>query len=552
MKKSVLAILLFLLCSTTTAIAQHACGTAQVLRNLLEQRNGSPIKELVSKPTLALTSSDACTIEDYYDEILTQTSEHLQIFYTLDGPHKATQEYIDSLSKHLEYAWNFHVKKTGMLPPLGISKSFHYQQDVFPGLYPVEVLDIDLIRDSKSLFGANGACHGCYGLTIPFDSTQSTLIIDNDFRCTPRSNATKASVHYNGKECFYEEATQDLTNSAHGYSYSTEWNQGLRVTAAHELYHAIQLRFLDFQKLYKIPFWFEASAMGIEEVVAPDVDDYFNYLSKFSNSIGISFDNLSEDYGPGLFFMYLYKFVDKGFDKSIWESFSSEPSKPFQHHLAKYTKKHKLSADSLFHSFAVKLSFTGSRAPLVDSNFWINNDQPRWPEFKTVEQAGDFEPYSLNELSYRFYSNGKPDLSKFTGKSSAVSISDNRYSLRFLPNTNSVDSVYIESTSSSADSIIWILSRFTEVDPIPTVFKDSTLRAFPTPWRHGHLCFTPLPQDKEYIEIRNRRGNLVEKIKYDNYTLCLDESKVKSLMVPGVYRFRAGNSGKLKDFIVIY
>ena len=125
MKKSVLAILLFLLCSTTTAIAQHACGTAQVLRNLLEQRNGSPIKELVSKPTLALTSSDACTIEDYYDEILTQTSEHFQIFYTLDGPHKATQEYIDSLSKHLEYAWNFHVKKTGMLPPIGISKSFN-------------------------------------------------------------------------------------------------------------------------------------------------------------------------------------------------------------------------------------------------------------------------------------------------------------------------------------------------------------------------------------------------------------------------------------------
>ena len=88
--------------------------------------------------------------------------------------------------------------------------------------------------------------------------------------------------------------------------------------------------------------------MGIEDVVAPDVDDYFNYLSGFANSIGISFDNLSSDYGPGLFFMYLYKFVDKGFDKSIWESFSSEPTKPFQHHLTKYAKKQKLSADSLF------------------------------------------------------------------------------------------------------------------------------------------------------------------------------------------------------------
>lgn len=550
MKKWFPALLLLLSC--TTAFAQHVCGTAQVLRNLLEQRIGSPIKELVSKPALALTSSEACTIEDYYDEILTQASDHFQIFYTLDGPHKTTQAFIDSLSKHLEYAWNFHVKNSGMKPPLGISKTHHYQQDVIPGLYPVEVIEIDLIRNARDLFNEKGACHGCFGLTLPFDSAQSILIIDNDFRSTPKSNASIASVHYNGKECFYEEATQELTNRAHGYTYSTEWNQGLRITAAHELYHAIQLRYIDFNKLNTASFWFEASAMGIEDVVAPDVDDYFNYLSGFANSIGISFDNLSSDYGPGLFFMYLYKFVDKGFDKSIWESFSSEPTKPFQHHLTKYAKKQKLSADSLFHNFAVKLSFTGSRAALVDSSFWINSDQPKWPEFKTVEETSDFEPYSLNELSYRFYSNGKPDLTKFTGSASAIPIKNDRYSIRFLQNTNSIDSIYIESADNSSDSIVWILSKFTETDRIPTVFKDSTLRAFPTPWRHGHLCFTPLPQDKEYIEIRNRRGNLVEKIKYDSYTLCLDEDKVKSLMVPGVYRFRAGNRGKLKDFIVIY
>ena len=78
------------------------------------------------------------------------------------------------------------------------------------------------------------------------------------------------------------------------------------------------------------------------------------------------------------------------------------------------------------------------------------------------------------------------------------------------------------------------------------------LRAYPTPWRNGALCFTPLPRDKDYIEIRNRRGNLVKKVKYENHTLCMDEAEVKSLMVPGVYRFRVENSGKLKDFIIVY
>jgi hypothetical protein len=144
-------------------------------------------------------------------------------------------------------------------------------------------------------------------------------------------------------------------------------------------------------------------------------------------------------------------------------------------------------------------------------------------------------------------------MSKFVGTASAIAIKPNAYTIRFLPSTNSIDSARTEFLrKSSVDSILWVFSRFNEETTIPTHLKDSTLRAYPTPWRHGALCFTPLPQNKDYIEIRNRRGNLVHKIKYDNYTHCLDESEVKSLMVPGVYRFRAGNSGKLKDFIIVY
>jgi len=45
---------------------------------------------------------------------------------------------------------------------------------------------------------------------------------------------------------------------------------------------------------------------------------------------------------------------------------------------------------------------------------------------------------------------------------------------------------------------------------------------------------------------------LITKIKYGSSTHCIDEREVKSLMVPGVYRFRIGNSGKLRDFIIVY
>jgi hypothetical protein len=45
---------------------------------------------------------------------------------------------------------------------------------------------------------------------------------------------------------------------------------------------------------------------------------------------------------------------------------------------------------------------------------------------------------------------------------------------------------------------------------------------------------------------------LIFRENYNGETLCLDEGFIKSKMVPGVYRYRAGSSGKTKDFIIIY
>jgi hypothetical protein len=262
---------------------------------------------------------------------------------------------------------------------------------------------------------------------------------------------------------------------------------------------------------------------------------------------------MTQDYAAGLLLLYLYNHVDPRTDKSIWESYAKNPSESFQHQLSQAVKKKKLSPDSLFNDFATRLSFAGKRSAMVDSSFWIASDQPNWPDFSTLSKSGTFEADQLDMLAYRFYIGGKPDLTKFTGKASAATLSNNLYKIHFLPTSNSVDSINIKNFGNiNSDSTLWILSRFSEIDRIPTVVQDSTLKAYPTPWRHGNLCFTPLPQNKEFIEIRNRRGNLVSKIRYDQITHCLNESEVKSLMVPGVYRFRVGNKGKLKDFIIVY
>lgn len=516
--------------------AHSSCGTAKLLQHLANKKN-----------TISRTYAQSCKTEDFYDTVYSIKTEHFQIFYTKSGPHKTTEAYIDTLKNALEFAWNFHVKKSKMLPPLGDSVSYHYKQQVIFGLYPVEVLDLDLLRDAQTLLG--GACHGCYGITIPSikNKSASSLAIDNDFLYTPTINAKKDTLYVSNKICTYNVANAELFNDTHNYSYAKKWNLGLRVTAAHELYHAVQLRYFDMYAYST--FWLEASASGVEEIIEPTVDDYFTYLHTMSKAVGTPLDNMIEDYGAGIFYMYLYNHINANTDKFIWESFSKKPAEKFQYHLNEFAKKNKLSADSIFHDFVIRLAFTGTLSNIVDSSFFITSDQKSWPEFYK-RKSNSVMP--LDELSYAFYISDKPYIENFNGKASVAFIKENSYSIYFLPTTNSIDSMYVEFSKNKPDSTIWIFSHFNNENVIPTQVADSTLRAYPVPWRSGNLCFAQLPQNKHYIEIRNRRGNLVTKESYNKSTLCIDESKIKNLMVPGVYRFRAGNSGKLKDFIIIY
>ena len=535
----------FLLILATNALAHSKCSTAELFQNLREH------SRIQTTQKQARSVYSDCTTEDYYDSVYTKKTSHFQIFYTLNGPHKTTTAYVDTLANALEDAWKFHIKTTGMLKPIGDSISYHYQKRVDSGLYPVEVVEMTLFRDIEYILRRRCA-DGCYAIMMPSENAPhtSTLMIENDFMFPNPTTLSKDSIVINEKSCYYRTSTQELYNKIHNYSYAQKWDKAIRVTATHELYHAIQIRYLSPNVS---TFWFEASAAGSEEVANPDIDDYIQYLSEIAYHVGKPLNELDSDYSLAPLYLFFYNHVAKKFDKSIWESFSKNPEQPFEYQLTQVAKKQGLSADSLFHEFAVRLSFSGKRASLANSSFLINKDQSSWPEFSHTRTSFLRTPPETNNFAYNFYTNDKPDLSKFVGRASVAIIKDNSYNIRYLPSMNSVDSAYTDILNTAGiDSTVWILSRFNEENKLPYKAKDSTLRAYPTPWRHGTLCFTPLPQNKDYLEIRNRRGNLIKKIKYDSYTHCIEESEVKSLLTPGLYRFRAGNSGKLKEFLVVY
>lgn len=531
--------------ATTLAVSAFAhgrCGTMQAVESWIENKG--------KVTTAATTTLGSCEVEDYYDSVYSKTTSHFQIFYVLNGPHATTEKFVDSLAVNLEKAWDLHVTKNKMLVPKGRDTTVHYLKPVKPGLYGVEVLELNLVRNPKTVHGNSGFCEECFAVTNFSGRNNwqtSELMIDNDFMVVDLFNPEYASLDVGEKKCKYWKSTKPIIHATEKYSYAEKWDKAIRVTAFHELYHAIQVRYLSPYE--HMNFWFEASATGMEEVGAPEVNDYVRYIPEFLDQTGTPIDQNTAIYGASLFFLYLHNRVDSLFDKSIWENFSKNPEGSFRQQYASAVEARKKNPQDVFQDFAERLAYSGKNSKAVDSSAWFSADQPLWKTVPYIYSTEGFRPDS-SIFSYNYYGAGFPNLENYAGKASVMLFKDGHASLRKISSINTLDSLRTESFA--ADSIIWIFSRFENPSPLPGKLASKPLRAYPTPWRHGNLCFAPLPLDKKFIEIRNRRGDLIFRENYNGETHCLDENFVKSKMAPGVYRYRAGSSGKTKDLMIIY
>ena len=540
--KIILTSLAFAAATASSVYAHGHCGTMQAVESWIENKG---------KVTTAATATQgSCEPEDYYDSVYSRTTAHFQIFYVLKGPHSTTEKFVDSLAINLEKAWDLHVTKNKMRPPQGRDTTVHYLKPVKKGLYGVEVLELNLVRNPRYVHGKAGFCEDCFAVTNFAGRSNwqiSEMMIDNDFMVVDTYEPKYDTLNGNGKKCTYWESTKPITSAFEKYSYADKWDKAIRVTTFHELYHAIQVRYLNPYE--HMNFWFEASATGMEEVGAPEVNDYFRYIPDFYGQVGKSLDETSFPYGASLFFLYLHNHIDHLFDKSIWENFSKNPEGTFRQQLSQALVSREKNPQDIFQDFAERLSYSGKNSGAVDSSAWYSKDQPYWNSVPYNFTVDGFKPDS-SIFAYNYYVGGIPDLENYAGKASVLLFKDGHAQLRKISNINTLDTIRTESFS--ADSILWIFSRFENPSPLPGKLATKPLRAYPTPWRHGNLCFAPLPPDKKFIEIRNRRGDLIFREKYDGETLCLDEGFIKSKMVPGVYRYRAGSSGKTKDLMIIY
>lgn len=520
----------------------RTCGTMQAVQSWIQNK-----AKIISSAT---DRHSSCETEDYYDSVYSRTTSHFQIFYVLKGPHATTEKFVDSLSVNLEKAWDLHVTKNKMREPLGRDTTVHYLKPVKSGLYGVEVLEINLVRNPRVVHGSSGICEECFAVTNFGGRNNwqvSEMMIDNDFKVVDTDDPEYETLNIGEKKCTYWKSTKEITNTYGKYSYVEKWDKAIRVTVFHELYHAIQIRYLNPYE--HLNFWFEASATGMEDIGAPEVNDYFRYIPDFLQRMGSPLDETAFPYGASLFFLYLHNRIDPLFDKSLWEAFGKNPEGSFRTQFSQVLEARKKNPQDVLQDFAERLSYSGHTSKMVDSSAWYSTDQPLWKDVPYDFALEGFRPDSTI-FAYNFYQGGFPNLENYAGKASVLLFKDGHAHLRKVTSISSLDSLRTESFA--ADSLLWIFSRYENPAPLPGKPESKPLRAYPTPWRYGNLCFAPLPLDKKFIEVRNRRGDLIFREKYDGETLCLEEGFIKSKMVPGVYRYRAGSSGKTKDFMIIY
>jgi len=473
------------------------CGTMRFIEELK-----APQKKTLAKKYNAESLSG----------IQEERTAHFIIYYVTDGPHAAKTAYIKSLAKYLEQAYDLHKNILGMKNIIGTARTVYYNKSVPSGLYPVEVIDTGA-WDIKYC--------GTYGLTLPNPEKprETQISIENDF--------------IYGVDCpeVKKKKGDSFTSNING-DYSKKWDSALKVTVFHELYHSFQLAQFNISNY---TFWLEASATGVEEIGAPEVDDYIDYLPSVFRNPGKSMDSLDpksgEMYSYATLYLFLYSELGQKFDSYIWDYFSKSPKESFAVQLARYINlrgEEGKNVDDLFHKYATHIFYSGSRAVSSPYSFF-SNDMPKWPNWKVNTDIPSYLP--AGTFDFIRTSNGATPSTEF-----ATGISVLRYG-----NDN--------------DSTVWVLSRLLERDFVPPPFVPllKEFAAFPNPWNPKHsekINFGSLPKNSSGVEIRSSNGMLLKRI--DGEAGGILTWQPEKFPAPGILYYRTLPHGKNKVLIVEY
>ena len=487
-----------------------------------------------------------CTPEQLDGPVIVDTTRHFRVIYTRSGPHAvlgssetpASQRppFIDTLMVALEQAWTLHVDSIGMRPPVGPDTSHHYRSTLYPEKFPVEVIDLDLMRNTYRILG--GICGPCYGLTLPTengDRSRTTLLIENDFLY---QNVNDANVQWTTPTgtCTYTPSTIPLTVTLEGQTidYRIEWARALRITVFHELYHTCQLRYQDYDQNYH--FWFEASATGVENLGVPTVDDYFQYLPTILSHPDRSLSDMSDQmhpYGEAVFYHDLAHRFGKRFDSGFWTRLGDNPLDAIEASFAAEFVSRGIPGglEQVFADHARHLFGSGARSRyLVADSIWTP-DLHRWPSLALSSWPTD--QLSLSPFAFRLYA----------------------ADTNIIAWTPPAGSGLRKTLLRQSDSTFALVIAGAAPKPVKITQGSATVQvmAWPNPWRGvGTLCFAP-PTGDTRVELRSAAGvRLLDlQLPQSHAQVCTDGTVQGKPLAPGLYHWRGNSEQRLHSLLVI-
>ena len=181
-------------------------------------------------------------------------SGHYRIHYDLSGGDAVdpsdedldgVPDYAEVVAATFDSVWSLEVDRLGYSPPLGDDGAGGGEE------YDIYVLDLSPQR--------------VYGYTIPEG---------------PGRQARWAS---------FIQVDNDYTDRVYGITRGVD---AVRVTAAHEFFHAIQYSYYS----EGLSWWMEATATWMEDVAYDEVNDYYQYLDTFFNRPADPLDQFTGSY----------------------------------------------------------------------------------------------------------------------------------------------------------------------------------------------------------------------------------------------------------------
>ncbi len=168
--------------------------------------------------------------------------------------------WVDTLAMVLDSVWNKEIIQLGFRAP--VSDGF-YTPDGGDGRFDVY---LDELGGAILGYTAPDSAGGVLG-----NRATAFMVLDNDYIGIP------------------------------GYTTETEQRQVLRVTAAHEFFHAIQFAYTVFGAEAVSgevkPYWYEATAVWMEEQMYNEINDYIQYLPFWFDAPQLSFRSFSGNFG---------------------------------------------------------------------------------------------------------------------------------------------------------------------------------------------------------------------------------------------------------------